>query len=91
MNKIEKEHFDDGVKYYEEKKYEEAIQLFSEALKINDNLCEVYSRRQRAFHLIGKHDDAELDWRLENMCRNGIKITKKLVEETRGQILESRP
>ena len=69
-----KEWFDKGVGLFENNKFEEAIQAYDEALKINPGLAEAWTNKGNALIVLGKFEDALKNYEEAikvNPCRLG--------------------
>jgi tetratricopeptide (TPR) repeat protein len=53
-----KEWFDKGVGLFENNKFEEAIQAYDEAIKIDPALAEAWTNKGNALIVLGKYEDA---------------------------------
>ncbi|MBF2015474.1 MAG: tetratricopeptide repeat protein [Rivularia sp. T60_A2020_040] len=56
-----KELYKQGITYYEKAKYQQAIQLFSQAIKINPEYANAYNLRGDAYYRLGNYEKSQQD------------------------------
>ena len=60
-NKESEKYYEEGVNYHKEKKYEEAVQSFDKAIKLDNTKSKYYSARGRAKEWLKQYEEAKKD------------------------------